>query len=267
MPVHITYPDTRIALVTIDNQPRRNALGIEEFEALAAAWTALEKLEHVRCVVVTGAGDAAFCSGAQLDADFSKTRALDDMIDAALLKTRAFAKPVIAALNGHCVAGGFELMMASDVRIAGEHALLGLPETHWGIMPSGGAATKLIEQIGYARALFLLLTGELVSARHALEAGIVNRVVPREQVLHAALDVARTIAANSPLAVYLTKQGALAKFSADWRAQEAGDRSRAARMRASPDSLLGRQAFLAKEVPEYPDLSAQDIEQDRNQLP
>lgn len=262
MTIHITYPDDRIALITIDNQARRNALGIEEFEGLAAAWTHMEELEHVRCVVLTGAGDAAFCSGAQLDVDFSSSPALDRLIDAALLKTRIFPKPVIAAINGHCVAGGFELVMSSDVRIASEHALLGLPETRWGIMPSGGGAMKLIEQIGYARALFLLLTGQLVSAREALESGILNRVVPREQVLQSALDVARTIAANSPLAVYLTKRAALARCHAAWRAQEPAERNRAARMRASPDARLGKQAFLVKETPEYPDLPAYDFERD-----
>jgi enoyl-CoA hydratase/carnithine racemase len=267
MPIHLTYPDAGIALVTIDNQSRRNALGLEEFEGLAAAWTVIEELEHVRCIVVTGAGDAAFCSGAQLDADFSKRSGLDDLIDAALLKTRVFPKPVIAAVNGHCVAGGFELMMSSDVRVASEDARLGLPETHWGIFPSAGGAMKLVEQIGHARALGMLLTGQLVSAREALEYGIVNRVVPPEEVLPCALGIARTIAGNSPLAVYLTKQAALSRCAAGWREQEPAERRMAARMRASPDAQIGKQSFLAKETPKYPDLTPYDVARDASSLP
>lgn len=259
MPIHISYPEQRIALITIDNPSRRNALGIDEFLGLVAAWQAIEALEHIRCVVVTGTGDAAFCSGAQLDADFSQVKDLDDLIDDALLKTRPFPKPLIAAINGHCVAGGFELMLSCDVRVSSEDALLGLPETRWGILPSGGGAMKLIGEIGHARAMHLLLTGTLVGAHQAMELGLVNRVVPPKDVLDAALEVARKIVANSPLAVSLTKASALGAGVASWRAQETAERRRAARMRAAPDARIGRTAFLSKSEPEYPDLSAYDI--------
>lgn len=252
MPIVITRPEAGVALVTIDNPARRNALGPSEFHALARAWDDLEGDRSVRCIVVTGSGQQAFCSGAQLDADFSVVHDPDAMVDAALLKTRLMPKPMVAAVNGHCVAGGFELMMACDVRVASEAARLGLPEVHWGILPSGGAAMKLIEQIGHARAMQLLLTAELIPAARAQEYGLVNDVVPAGDVLAAALAIARRIAGNSPLAVALTKESALKRRAAVWASMEAEERERAIRVRASRDNAIGRQAFLGKSDPDYP---------------
>lgn len=252
MSIDITRAQSHVALVTIDNPTRRNALGPDEFLGLADAWQALAEDRDVRCIVVTGSGTQAFCSGAALDADFSAIADVDQMVDAALCKTRLLRKPLIAAVNGHCVAGGFELMMASDIRIASSAARLGLPEVHWGILPSGGAAMKLIDQIGHARAMQLLLTGELIDAQTALGFGIVNRVVAPHEVLDAALAMARTIAGNSPLAVQLTKESALAHRCRGWQSLEADERARAGAVRASPDFLIGRRAFLGKVSPDYP---------------
>jgi enoyl-CoA hydratase/carnithine racemase len=251
MAILTSRPEPGIALLTVSNPDRRNALGPAEFEGLARAWDALADDSAVRCVVVTGAGDAAFCSGAQLDADFSGVPDIDAMVDRALLKTRVFPRPVVAAVNGHCVAGGFELMLAADVRIGSSAARLGLPEVHWGIVPSGGAAMKLVEQIGHARAMRLLLTGELVSAAEALQLGILNEVTDPGEVLPRAMQVARLIAGNSPLAVAHTKQLALAGRADLWRAREAQERLSAGIVRASEDSALGRRAFLAKQTPSY----------------
>lgn len=140
MAIDLSFPEPALALVTIDNPTRRNALGPTEVSALAETWDRLRGLDAVRCVVVTGRGEQAFCAGAQLDADFSVLPALDERIDAALLKTARFDKPLVAAVNGHCVAGGLELMLACDIRVASAQARLGLPETRWGILPSGGGA-------------------------------------------------------------------------------------------------------------------------------
>lgn len=251
MPVLQSRPEPGIARVTISNPSRRNALGRQEFEDLASVWEALARDPDVRCVVVTGEGQAAFCSGAQLDADFSGVPDIDEMVDRALLKTRVFPIPMVAAVNGHCVAGGFELMLACDVRVGSDSAKLGLPEVHWGIVPSGGAAMKLVEQIGHARAMQLMLTAELVPAAQALQMGLLNEVVPAAEVLPRALAIARVIAGNSPLAVRHTKQLALAGREAVWRAREAGERQSTALVRASPDAAAGRRAFLTKSQPVY----------------
>lgn len=251
MPILHTRPEPGIALVTVSNPSRRNALGPGDFEALACGWDMLAADPEVRCVVVTGAGETAFCSGAQLDADFSAVPDIDEMVDRALLKTRLFSRPMVAAINGHCVAGGFELMLASDVRVGSAAAKLGLPEVHWGIVPSGGAAMKLVEEIGRARAMRLLLTAELVTAAEALQLGVLNEVVEPAQVLPRALQIARVIAGNSPLAVAHTKQLALAGRPELWRAREPAERRSAAVVRASEDSVVGRQAFLTKSDPVY----------------
>lgn len=252
MPIDLTRPEPGVALVTIDNPLRRNALGPAEFHGLAQAWSRLELDPSVRCIVVTGRGTVAFCSGAQLDADFAAVADADAMVDAALLKTRLMHKPVVAAVNGHCVAGGFELMMASDIRVASDAARLGLPEVHWGILPSGGAAMKLIEQIGHARAMQLLLTADLIPAERAREYGLVNEVVPADQVLETAMAIARRVAGNSPLAVAMTKESALKWRAASWAALEAEERERAVRVRSSADNRIGRKAFLTKTEPLYP---------------
>lgn len=252
MSIQLTWPEPFIALVTIDQPERRNALGPDEFFGLARCWNQLTQDPQVRCIVVTGRGEQAFCSGAHLGADFSTVPDVDDMVDRALLKTRLLAKPLIAAVNGHCVAGGFELMLSSDLRVASENALLGLPEVRWGILPSGGGAMKLIDQIGYARAMQLMLTAELITARKALEFGLLNSVVPAGEVLEAALAFARKIAANSPLAVTMTKQAALTRRTQAWQSMESEERDRVKIVRGSPDAQIGRRAFLQKIEPLYP---------------
>ncbi len=251
MPVFLTHPYPGIALLTICNPRRRNALGVEEFRQLAGFWKQLESDRALRCVVITGEGHTAFCSGAQLDIDFSGIADVDAMVDDALLKTRAFPRPVIAAVNGHCVAGGFELMLTSDIRIASETAKLGLPEVRWGIVPSGGGTMKLIEQIGYANGMRLLLTGELVSAREALAFGLVNEVLPSVEVAARALELARAITRNSALAVFHTKRLALQARQDSWQVRENEERLAAQEVRKSSDNRIGRAAFLSRIPPEF----------------
>lgn len=252
MSIQLTYPEPGIALVTIENPRRSNALGPEEFFGLATCWKHLGADPAVRSIVVTGAGDKAFCSGAHLAADFSGVRDVDTMIEQAFLKTSVFPKPMVAAVNGHCVAGGFELMMACDLRVASDAAMLGLPEVHWGILPSGGAAMKLIEQIGHARAMQLMLTAELITAAKALEFGLINAVLPASEVLEAAIALASRIAANSPQAVRQTKLAALTPRSQAWQAMEPAERARVKIVRDSLDGEIGRSAFIGKTTPVYP---------------
>ena len=252
MGIEVEMIEAGISLVTIRNEARRNALDIDDFRALANAWQQLADDHTVRAVVLTGSGHQAFCSGAQFGTDFTQLEDLDDLIERAMLKTCFFPKPLVAAVNGHCVAGGFELMLAADIRIASTEAKFGLPETHWGILPSGGGAMKLISQIGYSRAMQLLLTAELVSADDALYYGLVNSVLPPTDVLSSALKTARVIAANSPLAVRETKASAVHHLSILWKSLEAAERDRVKNVRDSPDRLIGSDAFLGKKKPQYP---------------
>lgn len=251
MSIQVTYPEPNLALVTISNKARRNAISPADCLHLGQTWEMLAERVDLRCVVLTGEGETAFCAGASLDAEFSVIAELDEAIDKALLKTQFFPLPLVAAINGHCVAGGFELMLASDVRIASSRAKLGLPEVHWGIMPSGGGAMKLIEQIGYAPAMQMMLTAELITAQEALALKLVNQVVEPEEVLETAMQIARKIAANSPVAVRQTKRAALASHAEKWRRAETEERRLVKTVRDSNDALVGRKAFLEKQEPNY----------------
>lgn len=246
-------PAAGVAHVVLDNPSRRNALTYEMFEGLAALWPQLEADRSVRVVLVSGADDAAFCSGADLSAGMAERPGMDDLVDRALLKTALFTKPIVAAINGHCVAGGLELALAADIRIAWEDARLGFPEVRWGILPSGGGAMKLIDQIGHARAMELLLSGRLIDGRKAERIGLVNEAVPLAEVKCMAMDCATRIAANSPKAVAATKTAALGHRCAGYASREAAERALVARVRASGHWRIGVEAFLTRRSPLYDD--------------
>ncbi len=252
MPVDVERGEKGIVTVVLNNPSRRNALNIELFEGLAATWPKLAEDRSIRAVVLTGAGEA-FCSGADLSADLISRPGIDDLIDRALLKTALFPKPLVAAINGHCVAGGVELVLAADIRIAREDAKFGLPEVRWGLMPTGGGAMKLIDQIGYVHAMDLLLTGRLFDGREAERMGLVNIACPAEEVMALAYEKAQLIAAASPLAVQATKRTALLRRTAGYAAHEEFERLLVQKVRASGHPRIGMAAFLAKRQPVYDD--------------
>jgi enoyl-CoA hydratase/carnithine racemase len=240
-----------VALITIDNQPKRNALTRAAMGELAEVWERLGAAEDCRCIVITGAGDKAFCSGADISGDLSAPEEAARLIDRALLKAKAYPKPIVAAVNGDCAGGGVELLLSTDIRLAAEHARFGLPEVKWSIYPFGGATVKLAQQIGYVHAMDLLLTGRLVTAEFAARIGLVNRVVPASEVLAASVETASAIAANSPSAVQAVKtqiSAGIADYAASRQALEQvlGDR-----VRASPNFAEGVAAFREKRPPRY----------------
>ena len=239
-----------VVVVTIDNQPRRNAMTRAMMAELAKLW---ESLEHGPCraIVLTGAGDRAFTSGADMSGDLSADPGIARIVNDALLKTRAYAKPIVAAINGDCVAGGLELLLSTDIRAAAVHARFGLPEVRWSIYPFGGATVKLVQQIGYVHAMELLLTAKLIDATEATRIGLVNRVLPADQVMPWALATAETIAANSPSAVQAVKQQISATIATHAQSREALDQELGDRVRASVHFHEGVRAFLEKRNPHY----------------
>ena len=247
MPIQVREEGS-IAVVTVSNPARQNALDERMFRELAALWPRLGT-SNARCVVITGAGNA-FCSGADLSQNLGALEDIDVLVEMALLKSRSFEKPIVAAINGACVAGGFELALACDIRICSSTALLGLPEARWGIFPAGGAATHLASEIGYARAAELLLSARLIDAQEALRYGLVARVVPDHEVLPRALEIARSVAGNSPAAV-----SAIKHYLAEVRRPSASllqlERELAQAVRRTPDAKEGAAAFLGKRAPEY----------------
>lgn len=252
MELRVTEPGDYIAMITIDNQPRRNAMPRDMMQELATLWEQFEQ-SPVRCIILTGAGDRAFSSGADLRGDLSADPEIASMVNRALLKNQPYTKPIIAAVNGDCVAGGLELLLSTDIRAAAPNARFGLPEVRWSIYPFGGAAIKLIQQIGYVHAMELLLTAKLIDAEAAAGLGLVNRLIAADALLPWAIETATMIAANSPSAVQAVKQQISSTLSAHALSREALEQELGDRVRSSPHFQEGVSAFLEKRLPHYID--------------
>jgi enoyl-CoA hydratase/carnithine racemase len=251
MEIRVERRDRHIALVTIANEPRRNAMSRAMLADLAVLWDRLEADHSCRGIVLTGAGDKAFSSGADLAGDLSASAETAHVINRALLKNTPFAKPIVAAVNGDCVAGGLELLLSTDIRAAVTEARFGLPEVKWSIYPFGGATVKLVHQIGYVHAMDLLLTGRLVDAAFAERVGLVNTVIERERLMPWALETAAAIAANSPSAVQAVREQISASIADYARSREALEQELGDRVRSSPHFAEGVAAFREKRRPDY----------------
>jgi enoyl-CoA hydratase len=250
MELRVQEHGAHVVVVTIDNQPRRNAMPRAMMAELAGVWETLER-GPCRCIVLTGAGERAFSSGADVSGDLSADPEIARIVNDALLKNRPYAKPIVAAVNGDCVAGGLELLLSTDIRAAAPHARFGLPEVRWSIYPFGGATVKLVRQIGHVHAMELLLTAKLIDADEAARIGLVNRVVPAEALMPWALETAEAIAANSPTAVQAVKEQISATIAAHTKSREVLEQQLGDRVRASHHFAEGVSAFLEKRKPNY----------------
>jgi enoyl-CoA hydratase len=248
--IRVTEHGRHVVVVTIDNQPRLNAMTRAMMAELARRWDELEK-GPCRCIVLTGAGSRAFCAGADISGDLSASVETARVVSHALLKYDAYAKPIVAAVNGDCVGGGVELLLATDIRAAAPHARFGLPEVKWSIYPFGGATVKLPQQIGHVHAMDLLLTGRLIDAAEAARLGLINRIVPAEGLMDWALETATQIAAHSPSAVQAVKRQISATIADHARSREAMEQELGDRVRASAHFKEGVAAFLEKRRPSY----------------
>ena len=207
--VKIAIEDS-IALLTIDRPPA-NALSRQVMAELDQAVEALKADAAVKVVIITGGGSIVFVAGA----DVKEIAQLGPAAEAAevaaqgqrvIMKIQRLGKPVIAAINGICLGGGLELAMACHIRIAGDRARLGQPEISLGIMPGFGGTQRLPRIVGYPKATELILTGDPISAQEAHRLGLVNALVPQDQVIKAAKDLARKIASKGQVAVRLALQ-------------------------------------------------------------
>lgn len=202
--------DDGTAYLTFDRPEKHNSLTPEMMRDGARAIHDADADDDVRAIVVTGAGDEAFCTGADLEEtipDVVEGEAdLGPDDDDLFLRHDSVRTPIIAAVNGLCVAGGMEFLQATDIRITAERSRFGLQEPRWGIAPAAGSHVRLPRQLPYCRAMEYLLTGDLFSASHALEAGLVNEVVPDGEAIARADEVADSIAENSPTAVRKIKE-------------------------------------------------------------
>jgi enoyl-CoA hydratase len=199
----------RVAFITINRPEKRNALTVKTREEGADALEELADDDSVRVVIFTGAGDKAFIAGADISEFAGRTsveqrsvmlgRSLFTAID-------SFPKPVIAMINGYCLGGGNELAMACDLRIASETASFGQPEINLGIIPGGGGTQRLTRLVGEGKAMELILTGDIIDARTAALLGLVNMVVPLEDLRAKTIEVANRIAEKSPIALRMAKE-------------------------------------------------------------
>lgn len=198
-----------VALVTVNRPDKLNALNVRTREEILEAFENLREERDIRVVVITGAGEKAFIAGADISEFVGKTPLEEREI---MQKSRAFdamedfPKPVIAMINGYALGGGCELAMACDIRIASSKAKLGQPEIKLGIIPGGGGTQRLPRLIGEAKAMELILTGDMIDADEALRLGLINYVVAPDQLEARTMELANKIAEMSPIALQMAKK-------------------------------------------------------------
>jgi enoyl-CoA hydratase len=212
-PALLVERDGHIVTITMNRPEARNAMDLEMLARLADAWDLVDGDDGVRVAILTGAG-GHFSSGSDLKQMHNppagvwadRFKADPDLHWKAFLRHRRLAKPLVAAVEGSAIAGGMEILQATDIRIAGASAKLGISEVRWGLFPLGGSTVRLRRQIPYTHAMEMLLTGRHLGADEAARIGLIGRVVPDGQALAEARRTAEMIAANGPYAVKMIKK-------------------------------------------------------------
>jgi enoyl-CoA hydratase len=246
-------PIDGVALVWLDRPEVRNALDYRTLAELTDALDALDRDESVRCIVITGAGDRAFASGADI-------REMADETPVSLTAANNFARwerirnirvPMIAAVRGFALGGGCELAMACDMVVAADDAIFGQPEIKLGVIPGAGGTQRLTRALGKARAMELILTGRNLPAREAYERGLVSKLVAREEVTSAALALAAEVASMPPLAVRAAKEAVNRAYELSLAAGLEFERRNFFMLFASEDQKEGMRAFIEKRKPAW----------------
>ncbi|MGV9733330.1 crotonase/enoyl-CoA hydratase family protein [Rhodococcus aetherivorans] len=246
-PVHVEQSDG-VQIITINRPEVRNAINTETAVAVAAALDELDARDDLVAGVITGAGKT-FCTGMDLKAFLAGERPSVEGRGFAGITEKSPAKPLVAAVEGHAVAGGFEIVLACDLIVASETAVFGLPEVKRGLLAGGGGLLRLPRRVPHQLAVEWCLTGEYFSAQTAYEAKLLNRLVPEGQALTEAIALAKTIAKNGPLALRATKQ--IIAQARDWSNEEEFERMREIYepVRSSADAKEGALAFKEKRAP------------------
>lgn len=240
-----------IAIITINRPEALNAFTPEMLTAMDAAFADFNQDPNLWVAIFTASGEKSFCSGMDLKEAIPALTGGDELGYADHTK-RPFSdvfKPIIAAVNGYCIAGGLEFLQGTDLRIAAEHATFGLGEVRWGIIPTGGSHIRLPRQIPWAVAMELLLMGRPITAKRAFDIGLVNEVVPLDQLMSTALKWAETICKNGPLAVRTAKEIAVRALGL-----EAGfvlEKAIGLKVMSSDDAKEGPRAFAEKRPPKF----------------
>jgi len=253
--------DGPVLVLTMNRPERRNALSPSMMLAMEEAWDEVNANPDIRVAILTGAG-GCFCAGADLQAmtqshpgdAFETAEGTSDLsrgVIKPLLKGFLLDKPLIAAVEGAAVAGGTEILQATDIRIAGESARFGVSEVRWGLYPLGGSVVRLRRQIPYAIAADLLLTGRHLRAPEAKDVGLISEVVPDGTALERAREVAAAVAANGPVAVQAVLRALRATEGVPEREAMRMDSEIGMPVFMSDDAKEGPMAFMEKRTPEF----------------
>ena len=254
-----------IAYVTLNRPEKRNAFSPEMIVRLVDIWAEIAGDPAVRAVLLTGAGTQAFSSGGDLGTTIPlmmRTRppvgvweerfAADrKQLYAAILRNASFFKPVVAAINGHALAGGAEMILGTDLRVMSDEATIGVTEVRRGLIAGGGSLVRLARQVPWAQAMELALLGEPITAQQALSIGLVNRVVPPGDVLAAAEDLARRISLGAPVALAKTKEAMIRSNGRPLDEAFAIEAQCTKENAATDDAKEGPRAFMEKREPKF----------------
>jgi enoyl-CoA hydratase len=251
-----------VVVLTMNNPRRKNALTPEMITLMSQAWDEIDADDGVRVAILTGYGDS-YCVGGDLadgwmvrgtkeaQAPQAPPKPRGSIITDGLLLTRNLTKPLIAAVNGPCLGGGCEMLQQTDIRIAEEHAVFGLPEAKFGLIAGAGSTVRLKRQIPYTKAMEMILTGEPLTAAEAYHFGLVGHVVPKGHSLAKAHEIAARVAANGPLAVRNAKASILASGWLDDADARKIEQRFVVEVMTSQDAKEGLAAFAAKRDPRF----------------
>jgi len=264
-PALLYEKDGHIATLTMNRPEARNAVNPEMLCRLADAWEDVNNDAEIRVAILTGAGEQAFCAGADLDKlvrmmqgavppeNEYDERIKNDVgtIYKGFMRSLDVVKPIVAAVKGFCVAGGLEILNCCDIRVAAEDAQFGLAEVKWSLFPMGGSTVRIPRQIPWPIAMEIMLTGERISAQEAYRVCLVNKVVPAAQVMAEARRYAEIIAANGPLAVQAVKRSAVASLGQPTAKALEQELEIGIPVSMSADAREGPKAFKEKRKPVF----------------
>ena len=255
MPIDVKV-ENHIAVAVLNRPEAMNSFDPEMRDALYALWDRVQEDDDIRVLIITGAGDRAFCTGSDLKKTMPPKESYAELLvgrnaPGNMLHKFGVDKPIICAVNGYAAGGGMELALACDICIASDNAKLGLTEAKIGSIPGSGGVQRLPRAISKSNAMLMLLTGDMVDANEALRLGIVSKVVPLDKLIPTAMEIAQRIAANAPLAVKALKR--LVNQGLDMPLAHAleMDKYMFGLLRDTEDRIEGRKAFQQKRKPEY----------------
>ena len=265
MPDLIYEKRDHIATLRLNRPEKRNALSPRMMIELAEAWLDFRADPEMRVAILTGSGDKAFTVGGDLgllmplwtgarapEDDWDRRLLAEPQLSTiALLRPFELYKPVICAINGDAIAGGTEIMQATDIRVAARHATFGLAEVKRGLVPGGGSMVRLPRQVPWCKAMEILLLGDRISAEEAHRIGLINEVVESDELMERAQHYATRLARNGPLAVQKVKEAVLRSSGLPFEEAHAIENECSAAAMNSEDAIEGPRAFMEKREPQF----------------